>query len=106
MAALIWCPFPDEASAESAASVLLDERLVACANMIAGVRSLFTWQGERGQGDEVGVLFKTDARVLDQAVVRLEMLHPYDAPAIMGWRCDAAGVATAQWLGELAETTQ
>jgi len=100
-AALIWCPFADEDSAAEAAGTLLDEGLIACANIVPGLRSLYLWKGERGEGREVGVLFKTSAERLEPAVRRLESLHPYETPAIAGWRCDAAGAATAEWLAEL-----
>jgi periplasmic divalent cation tolerance protein len=101
MSALIWSTFGTQAEAEAAASALLDEGLIACANLLPGVRSLYVWNAERGEGNEVGVLFKTDARLLDRAVARLAELHPYDTPAIVGWRVDAAP-ATAGWLGGLA----
>lgn len=97
-AALIWCPFGDIASAEAVADKLLEERLIACANILPAVRSLYRWNGERGEGTEVAVLFKTHADLLDDAVARLEALHPYDSPAIAGWQCEAAGVATLGWL--------
>ena len=97
-AALIWCPFGDIESAEAVADTLLEERLIACANFLPAIRSLYRWNGERGEGSEVAVLFKTRADLLDAAVARLEALHPYDAPAISGWRCDAVGVATLGWL--------
>jgi periplasmic divalent cation tolerance protein len=102
-AALIWCPFADEAGAEAAASSLLDEGLVACANIFPTIRSLYEWRGERGEARECGVLFKTHAALLDQATRRLEALHPYETPAIVGWRADSAGAATVQWLQDLAE---
>lgn len=101
--ALIWCPFPDEASAADTASQLLDERLVGCANILGRIRSLFVWQGARQESHEVAVLFKTDAALLDQAVGRMKQLHPYESPAVIGWRCDAAAPGTAGWLGGLAE---
>ena len=98
MSALIWCPFADEASAAAVAGQLLDEKLVACANILPPMRSLYSWQGERGEAVEVGVLFKTDAALLDQATARLAELHPYDAPAVLGWRADTAARPTAEWL--------
>jgi len=101
MAALIWCPFPDSASARAVADRLIEERLVACANLIGPFQSLFMWQGVRSEGEETGALFKTDAGLLARAVERLEELHPYDAPAIMGWHCDTPGTASRAWLGEL-----
>lgn len=106
MSALVWCPFPDRESARHVSTQLLDEKLVACANMVDGVHALFEWDGERGEGAECGVLFKTHADVLAKAIKRLEALHPYDCPAIMGWRCDIVGSATEAWLGELATGEQ
>jgi periplasmic divalent cation tolerance protein len=98
MSALIWCPFADEASAEKVARQLLDERLIACANILPPMRSLYVWEGRREEATEVGVLFKTDASVLTLATGRLAELHPYEAPAILGWRVEAATRPTAEWL--------
>ncbi|MCB2072744.1 MAG: divalent-cation tolerance protein CutA [Novosphingobium sp.] len=103
VAALIWCPFPDQDSASAAANTLLDERLVACANMIPGMVSLFEWNGERDEARETGVVLKTNAVKLDRAIARLAELHPYEEPAIVGWRCDAAAPGTVAWLGALGE---
>jgi periplasmic divalent cation tolerance protein len=102
VSALIWCPFPDEDSAAAVATRLLDEKLIACANLLGRIRSLYEWNGERGDGQECGALFKTHADMLDAAVARVAELHPYEAPAVLGWRCDAAGAATAEWLAGLA----
>lgn len=99
--ALIWCPFGGEDDAARIAGQLLDEGLVACANILPGMRSLYVWQGERGESRECGVLFKTDAALLDKAIARLTAIHPYDTPAVTGWRADAAAPATAAWLGGL-----
>jgi len=99
--ALIWCPFPDRDSAQEVMVTLLDEKLIACANVFPEIASLFEWDGERGQAKEAGVLVKTNVAVLDKAVGRMNELHPYQAPAIVGWRCDAAAPATAAWLGGL-----
>ena len=98
MTALIYCPFPDQETADKIGAALLDEELIGCINIGAPIRSLFAWGGERGEGTEVPALLKTNAGSLDWAIARLESLHPYDAPAILGWNCDAAGAATQAWL--------
>jgi periplasmic divalent cation tolerance protein len=100
-AALIWSPFATEEAAAAAASQLLDERLIACANIVTGVRTLYVWQGERGEARECGALFKTSAALLDKAVARLAEIHPYETPAIAGWHADAAAPETLAWLTEL-----
>lgn len=98
MSALIWSPFANREQAAKAAASLLEERLIACANLVDGVQSMFLWQGRVDEATECGALFKTDGALLDQAIRRLEQLHPYDEPAIMGWHCDAAADATRAWL--------
>jgi periplasmic divalent cation tolerance protein len=98
-AALIWCPFADEEQAARAADALLEAGLIACANILPGIRSIYRWQGERGEARECAALFKTSAARLDEAARHLAKIHPYDAPAIIGWRADFAGEATLEWLG-------
>lgn len=97
-AALIWCPFADRAGAEAAAGALLDAGLIACANILPGMTSLYRWEGERGRGEEVAMLCKTTSAALDAAVAKLAEIHPYACPAIVGWRADAAAPATLAWL--------
>ena len=101
--ALIWCPFPSRDAAARVAGTLLDERLIACANVLPGMLSLYEWKGERGGDEEAGALFKTDAALLDRAIARISALHPYEQPTIIGWRCEAASPQTAQWLGALLD---
>ncbi|UIP07279.1 divalent-cation tolerance protein CutA [Erythrobacter sp. SDW2] len=101
MTALIYAPFPDRESARAVAGTLLGDRLIACANLLGEVESLYEWNGEQGEGREIGVLFKTDGSLLERAVARIEALHPYDTPAVLGWKCDAAGAETAAWLRAL-----
>lgn len=102
-AALIWCPFPDSESAARAAGLLLHEGLIGCANILPPMRSLYGWRGELGEAAEIGVVFKTDAALLDRAVQRISEVHPYDTPAVLGWKADAASPATGEWLGELVQ---
>jgi periplasmic divalent cation tolerance protein len=97
-AALVWCPFPDRESAREAATALLDENLIACANILGAIESLFVWQGKQSSGEEIGVLFKTVPGVSERAVSRLGELHPYDTPAIIGWDCAVVHPLTANWL--------
>lgn len=100
---LAWCPFPTEDEARTVAGVLLDEGLVACANIIPGMVSLYRWQGERAEGREVGVLFKTHRAVASSMTTRLAQLHSYQSPAIMLWDVSAAPQATSDWLAGLAQ---
>ncbi|MFU7527065.1 divalent-cation tolerance protein CutA [Qipengyuania sp. ASV99] len=100
LAALVWCPFPDAASARLAAEQLLADGLIACANILPEVESLFAWEGQISAARETAVMFKTSSGKLATLISRLGELHPYDAPSIIGWCCDAAHPATMNWLGD------
>ena len=97
-AGLVWCPFPSEEEARSVISTLLDEGLVACANIIPGMISLYDWKGERGETREVGVLLKTHGSRLGDLSARLVQLHSYESPAIMHWDVAAFPDSTQLWL--------
>lgn len=100
-AALVWCPFPDADAALAAIDVLLDEGLIACGNVLPGMRSRFIWNGVKDSADEAGAILKTRADLLEHAIARCTQLHPYAAPAIVGWRCEAAAAGTLAWLSAL-----
>lgn len=100
-AALIWSPFGSVEEARSVAEALLHDKLVACANILPELLSVFRYEGKVQSAGEVGVLFKTESSLLDRATARLAELHPYDVPAICGWQVDSAPAATREWLAGL-----
>lgn len=96
--ALVWCPFPDVETARVIAGALLEEKLIACANIMPAIESVFTWKGAVSSEVECGVLFKTTAEKLDALTMRLGELHPYETPAVMGWLVDKTPPQTLAWL--------
>lgn len=97
-AVLVWCPFPDRESAREAAGLLLDRKLIGCANIVGDIESIFDWNGERCAETEIGVLFKATSDTSAEVVGVLGECHPYDTPAIIAWRCDETHPATLTWL--------
>jgi len=97
-AALIWCPFGDADSAQKVAAILIEEGLVACANITPTITSVFRYEGTVQCESEAGALFTTTEALLESAIDRLAVLHPYDTPAIVGWCADHAAPATLDWL--------
>ena len=96
--ALIWSPFANVDQARQAAETLVREELVACANILPGMVSVFRYEGAVQSGSEVAALFKTSADLLDAATARLAQIHPYDTPAICGWAAGSAPPETRAWL--------
>ncbi|HOP95371.1 MAG TPA: divalent-cation tolerance protein CutA [Dictyoglomaceae bacterium] len=70
--------------AEKIANILLEEKLIACANIIPNVKSFFYWNQEKQETEEVILLLKTDKEKFSSLVKRLKELHPYELPEIIG----------------------
>ena len=85
-------------AAESIGRTLLDERLVACANLLPGCRSLYLWKGALEEADETLVLFKTTRNRYRAFEERLRALHPYELPEIVAVSPDAVLPAYAAWV--------
>ena len=74
---------PDAEVGGAVAATLVRERLAACVNIVAGVRSLYWWDGEVQDDSEVLLVCKTDAGHLDALTAALIEQHPYDCPEVI-----------------------
>jgi len=74
---------PDRQTAETIARDLVEARLVACANLLPGMVSVYAWQGLVEQSEEVAVLFKTTAEKIPAIKDALARAHPYETPCLL-----------------------
>ena len=73
----------DKKEAAKIAQVLLESKLIACANIIDGVRSLFWWQGNIDSSKEVLLVLKTKKILFKKIVAKVKSLHSYQTPEII-----------------------
>lgn len=74
---------PDAEHAARIARALVDERLIACANLVPGLTSIYRWQGEVQADPEVLLLMKTRRALVPRLKERLPQLHPYQVPELV-----------------------
>jgi periplasmic divalent cation tolerance protein len=89
------------ANADQAAPVvrtLVEERLIACGNIVPGVRSLYRWEGRVADETEVLVLMKTRKQDWTALQSRLHELHPYDTPECVAVRMASVAPKYMEWL--------
>ena len=83
-AILILTTMPDDASTTDELSrALIEERLAACVNVHAPMKSTYRWQGRIEREAERQVVIKTTRERLDAVRKRLHELHPYDLPEFL-----------------------
>ena len=87
---------PDEA--DRIGRQMVEERLAACINIFAPVRSIYRWQGAIESADETAAIFKTSADRADALITRIAGLHSYAVPCIVSSPVDKILASYADWV--------
>lgn len=95
---IVLCSCPDEASAARLARALVSERLAACVNRIAAVRSTYSWAGDLQDDTEVLLLIKTLGSRYQAVEARIRELHGYEVPEIVALPIVAGSGHYLAWL--------
>ncbi len=74
---------PNKEEAEKIVRSLLKERLIACANILGPVSSLFLWQGKIDEENEFLVFMKSNKSLFKRLSERVSEIHSYDVPEII-----------------------
>lgn len=91
-----------DADAHAIARTLVDERLAACANVLASMTSVYRWKGSVSEDREHQLVLKTTADRIEALEARLREIHPYELPEFLV--VDASGShAYLQWVRESVE---
>jgi periplasmic divalent cation tolerance protein len=77
---VVLCTCGSEAEARRIAGDLLERHLCACANIIAGVESVYRWQGKVETSREWLLVIKTRAELTQQVQEAVRELHSYENP--------------------------
>ena len=89
-------------SAEEAARLaraLVEERLVACANVLPGITSFYWWEGAVREDAEAALIAKTPADRVDAVVDRVKALHSYSCPCVVALPILAGNPDFLAWIG-------
>ncbi len=105
---LVYTTWPNAETAEQFAAEAVAERLCACANVGAAIRSIYHWEGAVERAVETPVLFKTTAARAEALRDLILARHPYDTPAVVASRVtiDGSNPAFLDWIcAETARST-
>jgi periplasmic divalent cation tolerance protein len=91
------------ASADEAVTLiraLLERRLIACGNILPGVRSIYRWEGKVADEREVIVLLKTRAARIEALEMAFAELHPYKVPELLALPVAAGLHKYLEWIDD------
>lgn len=97
-ALLVFTNVPSEPIAQAIARQLVEQRLVACVNVLPGVRSIYQWQGAVEEASEITLLIKTTAARYAEVEQAICSAHPYEVPEIIATPVIAGLPAYLAWV--------
>ena len=95
---VVFITIDSQENAQKIASKLLSERKAACVNIIPAVESQYWWQGKIENADELMLMVKTRASLMDELVALVKSIHPYSIPEIIALPIIGGNEDYLQWI--------
>lgn len=80
---VVFMTASDRVEAEKIVRNLLEERLIACANIVGPVSSLFWWKGKIDKASEFLVIMKSEKKFFKRLSERVREIHSYEVPELI-----------------------
>ncbi len=96
--AVYFCTCPTIQEARQLATNLLEQRLVACINILPQVESMYRWQDEICNEPEVLLVLKSRKSLASQLQQAVKQLHCYDVPELIALDISAGLPDYLQWV--------
>ncbi|WP_243373874.1 divalent-cation tolerance protein CutA [Microvirga solisilvae] len=95
---LVYTTFPDVDTALGIGESLVRDGLIACINVLPGMRSVYAWKGTVERGEEAVGILKTRKGLQEKVHAALKDRHPYETPVILFIEPSSADQATLEWI--------
>jgi periplasmic divalent cation tolerance protein len=77
---------------------LVEDRLAACGQQVAAIRSIYRWDGAVQDDPEARVALHTRTALVDRIVARANAEHPYDVPCVIALPVVTGNPAYVDWV--------
>ena len=86
--------------ADRIARQLLEKRLAACVNIVAGARSIYRWRGAVEEAAECLLIIKSRQGRWEELRAEIQRLHSYEVPELLMMAIEDGSPTYLNWLSE------
>ena len=80
---MVFVTAPDANVAADLTKALLSDELVACGNIVDGLRSVYRWEGKICDDSEALLILKTTKDKVESLKIKVVEVHPYECPEVL-----------------------
>ena len=102
-AIIIFITASSDEEAKKVATALVNEKLVACVNIIPKIHSIYWWEGKVCQDDEVMLISKSKQSLFPAIMDRVKSLHSYKVPEIISFPISEGLPEYLNWIEEVTK---
>lgn len=95
---LVFIMVPSAEVGNDIATLLVDENLAACVNIVPGVRSIYCWQEAVQEDDELLLIAKTRSALFERLATTVKRVHPYEVPEVIALPILAGSNEYLAWI--------
>lgn len=95
---LVFITVPSAEVGQDIATLLVDEKLAACVNIVPGISSIYCWQEAIQQDDELLLIAKTRSTLFERLATTVKRVHPYDVPEVIALPILAGSNEYLAWI--------
>ncbi|RIB21660.1 hypothetical protein C2G38_2176046 [Gigaspora rosea] len=97
---IVYVTCPDDEVAKKLARGLLEEKLVACVNIIPKVTSLYWWEDKIEESSELLLMIKTVDKHLGEITDYVNKHHGYSVPEVLSVKVDGGNGPYLKWMND------
>lgn len=94
----IYTTTKDKEEAKKIAADIIDQRLVACANIIDNMTSMYWWQGKVENEEETVLIMKSRRDLISKIIDRVKKMHSYTCPCIIALPIQEGNPDFLDWI--------
>ena len=86
---------------DSLVNSLLNEHLIACANVMKGIQSHYWWEGNINHDEETFLWMETSDDMVEALTKRIQELHSYTVPKVLSFKVDHVNQNFLDWVNQV-----
>jgi len=95
---IIFVTCKDKLEAEKITHLLLEQRLIACGNIVSPVTSFFHWRGNIDRAEECLIIMKSRRDLFVQVAELIKSVNSYEVPEILALPIVEGSKAYLDWM--------